>query len=235
MSIETESHDRLARLGEALDRAVRADLAAHSGARRRVRRPRRVAAGAALTAVLVPAAAVAATQLLSPGQVAASLPTGTKALIGTDPSCTVVTANVEYHCVLAKAPDPGPPPDLGSGAVTSAGGSGWPSAVVKAPDGHEAVISAPTGQALKQKILRLGQQGTGNATVHTDNPPAPANTDWTGTVEATVDATKHVNGGCRAQNATGTEWECYIGQAAVQQKIISAGFLGQYAPAPGVG
>jgi hypothetical protein len=38
-----------------------------------------------------------------------------------------------------------------------------------------------------------------------------------------------------SQNADGTEWECYIGQAAVTQKIIGAGFLGQYSPTPGVG
>jgi hypothetical protein len=30
------------------------------------------------------------------------------------------------------------------------------------------------------------------------------------------------------------EWECYLGEAAVQQ-IIGQGFLGQYAPTPGVG
>jgi len=172
MNMTAESADRLERLGRALDRAVRADLAAHAGARRRLRHPRRLAAAAALTVVLVPAAAIAATQLLSPAQVAASLPQGTKALIGTNPSCTVVTADVEYQCVLTHAPsnDGGP----------------------------------PAGQ-------------------------------WSGTVEPTVDAAKHVNGGCRAQNASGTEWECYIGQAAVRQNIISAGFLGQYAPAPGVG
>jgi len=186
--------------------------------------------------VIVPAAAIAATQLLSPAQVAASLPQGTKALIGTDPTCTVVTANVEYHCVLANAPDPGPPPSMGRGTVTSASGSGWPSVMVKTKDGQVAVISAPTEAALKRKVLRI-QDGNvgGNSTVHTDNPPAPADTNWQGTVEPTVDLTKHVNGGCRAQNRSGTEWECYIGQAAVQQKIISAGFLGQYAPAPGVG
>lgn len=56
-----------------------------------------------------------------------------------------------------------------------------------------------------------------------------------GTVEPTVDATKHVNGGCRSLSAGGREWECYIGQAAVDQEIISEGFLGEYAPAPGVG
>jgi hypothetical protein len=54
-------------------------------------------------------------------------------------------------------------------------------------------------------------------------------------VEPTVDATKHVDGGCRALNAPGTIWECYIGEAAVKQSIVSQGFLGADAPAPGVG
>jgi hypothetical protein len=177
MTTDTHIPDRLAQLGEALDRAVRADLVAqHVVTRRtrrpRVRHPRRMALAAVLTVVLVPAAAVAATQLLSTAQVAASVPQGTKALIGTDPTCTVVTANVEYHCVLAQAP-------------SENGG------------------------------------------------PAPG--DWNATVEPTVDATKHVNGGCRAQNAAGTEWECYIGQEAVTQKIIGASFLGQPVLGPGVG
>jgi hypothetical protein len=55
------------------------------------------------------------------------------------------------------------------------------------------------------------------------------------TVEPTVDATKHVNGGCRSLRSDGREWRCYIGQAAVDQKIIGPNFLGEYAPAPGVG
>jgi hypothetical protein len=46
---------------------------------------------------------------------------------------------------------------------------------------------------------------------------------------------EHVNGGCRSLNSDGTEWECYIGQAAVDQQIISQGFLGQVETAPGVG
>jgi hypothetical protein len=65
--------------------------------------------------------------------------------------------------------------------------------------------------------------------------PAPEVSDWKGTVEPTVDKTKHVNGGCRSLNSEGTTWECYIGQAAVDQKIIDAGFLGEFAPSPGVG
>jgi hypothetical protein len=65
--------------------------------------------------------------------------------------------------------------------------------------------------------------------------PAPEVEDWKGTVEPTVDKTKHVNGGCRSLNSEGTAWECYLGQAAVDEEIVSAGFLGEYAPSPSVG
>jgi hypothetical protein len=58
---------------------------------------------------------------------------------------------------------------------------------------------------------------------------------WDGTVEPTVDRTKHVNGGCRSLSADGRHWRCYIGQEAVKQQIIGSGFLGEYAPAPGRG
>lgn len=66
-------------------------------------------------------------------------------------------------------------------------------------------------------------------------PPAPEISDWRGTVEHTVDATKHVNGGCRSLRSDGLEWQCYLGQAAVDEKIIGPDFLGEYAPSPGVG
>ena len=65
--------------------------------------------------------------------------------------------------------------------------------------------------------------------------PGTELSDYLGTVYQTVDATQHVNGGCRSLNHTGTTWECYIGQAAVDQKIISQGFLGQVETAPAVG
>jgi hypothetical protein len=65
--------------------------------------------------------------------------------------------------------------------------------------------------------------------------PAPEVSDWAGTVEPTVDATKHVNGGCRSLRSDGREWECYLGDAAVEQRIVSADFLGAYAPTPGRG
>jgi hypothetical protein len=58
---------------------------------------------------------------------------------------------------------------------------------------------------------------------------------WDGTVEPTVDRTKHVNGGCRALSADGMHWRCYIGRVAVRRQIIGPDFLGEYAPAPGRG
>ena len=156
----------LARLGEALERAASADLHKRNAAVRRRRRRWFLAAGLAIVAL--PSLALAASELIRTEDVERSLPAGTLALLGTEPTCTVVEPNVEYHCTLRKA-------------------------------------------------------------------PAPEVPDWTGTVEHTVDETKHVNGGCRSVRADGREWRCYIGQAAVEQKIISSDFLGEYAPTPGVG
>jgi hypothetical protein len=63
----------------------------------------------------------------------------------------------------------------------------------------------------------------------------PEISDMKGTVEPTVDASKHVNGGCRSRNSDGREWDCYIGEEAVRQQIIGPDLLGEYAPSPGVG
>lgn len=65
--------------------------------------------------------------------------------------------------------------------------------------------------------------------------PAPEVSNWKGTVEPTVDASKHVSGGCRSLDSAGTEWECYVGRAAVDQQIIGESLLGEYAPTAGVG
>ena len=160
----------LARLGDELERAASADLALAQArpARPRRRLSRRLVVAVAALAILVPGAAIAANQLTSTSDVAQSMPAGTLALEGTEPTCTVVTEDVEFHCTLAKA-------------------------------------------------------------------PAPEVSDWMGTVEPTVDASKHVNGGCRSLRSDGREWECYVGREAVDQKIIGVGFLGEYAPTPGVG
>jgi hypothetical protein len=160
----------LARLGDELERAATADLAREHArpARPRRRLSRRLVVAVAALAILVPGVAIAANQLTSTRDVAQSMPAGTLALEGTEPTCTVVTEDVEFHCTLAKA-------------------------------------------------------------------PAPEVSDWMGTVEPTVDASKHVNGGCRSLASDGKEWQCYLGQKAVDERIIGPQFLGEYAPSPGVG
>jgi hypothetical protein len=100
----------LARLGDALRDAAAADLRAarrhatpaHSGRRRRLTRRTGLALVAAVVAI--PGAAVAANALLSPDDVAKSMPAGTLMLQGTEPSCTIVHDQVEYRCTLAKTP-----------------------------------------------------------------------------------------------------------------------------------
>jgi hypothetical protein len=173
----TQLDPTLRTLGDRLEQAAAADLAAGAqpAAGRRPRRvSRRLAVVAAVLVIGVTGVAIAADQLISTDDVAQSLPAGTLALAGTEPTCTVVTKDVEYHCVLAKAP---------ASEVTDAKGN-------------------------------------------------PA---WKGTVEPSADASKHVNGGCRSLRDDGLEWQCYIGQAAVDQKIIGAGFLGEPMPVPGQG
>ncbi|MDX6571212.1 MAG: hypothetical protein QOC86_368 [Gaiellales bacterium] len=173
----TELDSSLHALGDRLERAAAADLAGSApwvATRRPSRITRRLAVLVAVLAVGVTGVAIAADQLISTNDVAQSMPAGTLALAGTEPTCTVVAKDVEFHCVLARAP---------ASEVTDAKGN-------------------------------------------------PA---WKGTVEASVDSSKHVNGGCRSLAQDGREWECYIGQAAVDQKIIGQSLLGEFAPAPGVG
>jgi hypothetical protein len=160
----TEMTPELRRLGDDLEAAAARDLAR----RRRAPRRGRLVLLTAGIAVLAAGGAYAATQLVDEGTVAASLPAGTFALAGTNPTCTVVREGIEYRCVL-------------------------------------------------------------------ENPPAPEVSDWKGTVEPTVDATSHVNGGCRSLNSAGTEWSCYLGEEAVRQEIIGAGFLGEPTTGPGRG
>lgn len=42
-----------------------------------------------------------------------------------------------------------------------------------------------------------------------------------GGVVRTVDATGHVNGGCRSQNAVETFWICYFDGAAVHHQVVA--------------
>jgi hypothetical protein len=68
-----------------------------------------------------------------------------------------------------------------------------------------------------------------------DKPAFPLVDDFTNVAYQTVDATQHVNGGCRSLNAKGTTWRCWIGQAAVDHQIISQDFLGELQTTPATG
>jgi hypothetical protein len=161
----TDIFPELLELGDSLESAV----AAATRQPRRRARPRKLVLAIAVLALAIPGLAIGASLLITNADVAASLPAGTKMLQGTDPTCTVVTQDVEYHCVL----------------------------------------SHPI--------------------------PSPEVSDLKGTVEPTVDASKHVNGGCRSLQSDGLIWQCYLGQAAVQQQIIGPDFLGAYSSGPAVG
>jgi hypothetical protein len=50
-----------------------------------------------------------------------------------------------------------------------------------------------------------------------------------------VDATKHIDGGCIANTPDGLTWDCYLGQAAVNHGILDASLLGQYQLSPSHG
>lgn len=63
--------------------------------------------------------------------------------------------------------------------------------------------------------------------------PAPEVSDFTGTKEILVVDGK-VAGGCIGQDAAGLTWDCYVGQDAVDQEIVTQDFLGEPA-GPGRG
>jgi hypothetical protein len=161
----TNVFPELHELGNALESAI----AATSAQPRRRPRRRKLVVAIAVLALAIPGIAIGASLLITNSDVAASLPAGTKMLQGTDPTCTVVKQDVEFHCVL----------------------------------------SHPI--------------------------PSPEVADLKGTVEPTVDASKHVNGGCRSLASDGLTWQCYIGQAAVDHQIIGPDLLGAHSSGPGAG
>jgi hypothetical protein len=66
------------------------------------------------------------------------------------------------------------------------------------------------------------------------SPPAPEVTDFTGTKEVlAIDGV--AAGGCIGLDAVGMTWDCYVGQDAVDQEIISQDFLGEPILGPGRG
>jgi hypothetical protein len=66
-------------------------------------------------------------------------------------------------------------------------------------------------------------------------PTAEYAASWLGAKEASVDARGRINGGCVGKNSAGTEWDCYLGQAAVDHGVIDAGVLGSQRDNPAHG
>ena len=260
MSTET----RLREIGDRLEQAFAADLQAEArvaqagtgragrGSWLGTRRGRWLAAAAA-TVIAVPGVAYAAGVFTSSQTVARSLPAGAR-IFGSTVTCTVVRPNVEYRCTLAKAPSPDPvrhltpgqwrkymatPPNLGKVKLVNRR--------VEVAPGQWRTVQFAEDTPRIERITRayrnkvLASFGFTPAQIKADNVAIDAGAagigagQFKGIVEPTVDATHHVDGGCRAISADGSRWECYIGQAAVKQRIIGRAFLGQYVPGPGVG
>ena len=216
------------------------------------RRARWLAAAAAAI-IAVPGVAYAAGLFTSPQTVAKSLPAGAR-IFGSTPTCTVVKPNVEYHCTLAKAPPPDPithlspqqwtkflatPPNLGKVKIVTRrykdSNGQWQTgqfALASEMPRIERITRAYRNQVLASFGFTPAQIKAHDQAVDGDAAGIGAG-QFKGTVEPTIDTTHHINGGCRAINAGGTQWDCYLGQAAVKQRVVSG--IGAYAPGPGVG
>ena len=94
----TDLSPRLTQLGDALERAARAELRA---ARPRTRR--RVLIAVTATLAVLSGGAALASELLG-GDVSNSMLAGAAIFEGTHPTCTEVVKGVEWHCVLDRAP-----------------------------------------------------------------------------------------------------------------------------------
>lgn len=141
---------RLDDLGRALYAATRADLGRSSS---RARKRRRMLIGLGAAAVLIPATALAGRGLLSTDDVAESLPAGTLALVGTNPTCEVVVDQVEYHCVLdrPRAPIRFPAPTRSTVASAAATVSTSRSTQTASPGGRSPSRSRRVGGASRSR------------------------------------------------------------------------------------
>lgn len=251
---------RLEKLGDQLERVFAADLEAEARGSWFSTRRGRWLGGATAILIAVPGVAYAAGVFTSPQTVAKSLPAGAR-IFGSTPTCKVVRPNLEYHCTLAKAPPPDPithltpkqwyrylatPPNLGKVKLVTrryevAPGK-WTTGqfAVDLPR-LERITNAYRAKVLASFGFTPTQIRDHMAAIANDTAGIPAG-GFKGTVEPTVDATHHINGGCRATSPDGSQWECYIGQAAVREKLISppsknpnSGGLGTYISGPGVG
>jgi hypothetical protein len=52
----------------------------------------------------------------------------------------------------------------------------------------------------------------------------------TGEVQVVINGTSIVSGGCRSTSADGSTWHCALGERSVELEMVSASYLGEWAP-----
>ena len=260
---------RVQEIGDRLELAFAADLRAQARVARAVpaqatpsrahrrawlaTRRRRWLAAAVVTAIVAPGVAYAAGAFTSPQTVARSLPAGAR-IFGSKATCTVVRPNVEYRCMLAKAPSPDPvthltpaqwrkylatPPNLGKVTYRKRRVEVAPGTWRTLEFAEDLPRIERISRAYRNKVL--ASFGFTPAQIRADNVAIDAGAagigagQFKGTVEPTVNSAHRIDGGCRATSPDGARWECYLGQAAIKEGILGHGSLGEYVPGPGVG
>jgi hypothetical protein len=235
---------RLQQVGDELQRAFAADVLARAraGGQRTRTRPggswfstrRRWLTAIVAAAVVAPGVAYAAGAFTSPRTVARTLPRS-DLIFGRGATCTVVRPDVEYHCTLAKAPPADPTTHL-------------------TPKQWEKFLDVPVPGLAKSATGPLTRQQTarwlaarGRMLASFGFTPAQvagfirawyagtAAGQFKGAVEPTLDASHRINGGCRATSGDGRQWECYLGQEAVKQRIVGRVGGKPVSGGPGVG
>lgn len=73
------------------------------------------------------------------------------------------------------------------------------------------------------------------STVYDGKRYTPVFDKFLGIKRATVDSTRHVDGGCISISANGRTWNCFLGQSAVDHEIIGPALIGTYTPEPPTG
>lgn len=139
--------------------------------------------------------------------------------------------------------------------VALSGGVALAAAVLKSPaeaeqgilDGHQLFAGAqPQCEALTAMSFRctLAEVPTGmtfyrqdpaGSTVVDGKTYSPVFDKFLGVKVATLDSTKHVDGGCISISADGRIWNCFLGQSAIDHGIIGPSILGDYMPRPPTG
>jgi hypothetical protein len=113
-------------------------------------------------------------------------------------------------------------PDDTSAATTST--------VTSAPSAPPFLVPLPAGATLQGLTPSCTTSDSIEYHCTTDTFPEKVMIDMTGYTTIVVDDTSHVSGGCRSITPDALEWTCYVGQRAVDQQLVGANYLGDWAP-----